>query len=160
VLALAHDIVENDTLDEAIAELTERGIDVHRHSGALLHVHGSFANPMRVALQMVAAAEKAALVGAWASNDHGLWALALWEPRKLITIEIIRQSGRARGPFWRHYELSGIVTPAAAVHDESVLRRYLINHGPLNRQVPGARDLLARLGLDDPAPPRCGDPLR
>lgn len=160
VLALAHDIVENDTLDEAIAELTERGIDVHRHSGALLHVHGSFANPMRVALQMVAAAEKAALVGAWASNDHGLWALALWEPRKLITIEIIRQSGRARGPLWRHYELSGIVTPAAAVHDESVLRRYLINHGPLNRPVPGAGDLLARLGLDDPAPPRCGDPLR
>jgi len=135
---------------DAIGKLTDQNLDAHRHPGPLLHVHGRFANPHGIALRAVSAVDKAALTGAWATNDTGAWALAIWRPPDLITIQA---ADHTADPLWRHFRLSGLVTLPAAISDPSLLADRRLNHGRLTRPFPLAEELLTSLSLSAPSPP-------
>jgi hypothetical protein len=144
----AAEVVQADPVADAVWALEEHGRDVHRHGNRLLHVTGRFGNPVLAALEAVGAAQQADLVGAWATSDAGRWALCLWRKPDLLTIDA---SGRI--PLWRHYRLSGLVTPHGLAVQKSFEGAQTIQHGPFAQPFPEATALLDQLDLDSPEPP-------
>lgn len=148
VQRLAAEIVQADPLIDALHTLTEQGHQVHRHGEHLLHVTGTFGNATLVALQAVAAAQAASLVGAWATSSRGTWALVVWRRPNLFTIDA--------GPHivWRHYRLTGLRDPRSLAAQRSFDGVRSVLHGPLLEPFPEALAVLADLGLPpDPRPP-------
>ena len=134
IQAVAADVVQNDPVEDAYWTLVERGRDAHRHGDRLLHVVGRFGNPLLIALEAVGAAQDAALVGAWASAISGKWALCVWQRPNLFTIE---HSGGAHLR-WRHYRLTGLVSPLGLAREKSLEGATPVPHGPFVQPVPEA----------------------
>ncbi|MEV5552034.1 hypothetical protein AB0L44_00145 [Nonomuraea wenchangensis] len=148
VLKLAAEIVQADPHEEAVRTLAEQGRDVHRHGGRLLHVTGTFGNARLVALQAVAAAQAAGLVGAWATSSDGSWALVVWRRPDLFTV------GSGPRILWRHYRLTGLRDPRSLAAQRSFDGAPTVSHGLLRGPFPEALAVLADLGLPpDPRPP-------
>lgn len=148
VQRLAAEIVQADPLTDALRTLAEQGREVHRHRERLLHVTGTFGNARLVALQAVAAAQAASIVGAWATSSNGTWALVVWRRPDLFTIDA--------GPptLWRHYRLTGLRDPRSLAAQRSFDGVRPLPHGPLLKPFPEAHAVLADLGLpSDPRPP-------
>jgi hypothetical protein len=146
--AVASDIVQNDPVKEAVLALAERRRDAHRHGERLLHVMGSFSNPLPAALDAVGAAQDADLVGAWASSTSGKWVLCIWQRPDLF---IIDKSGPRL--LWRHYRLSGLLTPRVLALQRSLEGATSVRHGPYVEPFHEARVVLGQLGLTSPDPP-------
>jgi hypothetical protein len=100
------------------------------------------------ALEAVAAAQEAGLVGAWATAASGKWALCLWRKPDLITVE-----STGRMPLWRHYRLTGLITPSVLAMQRSFEGATSVRHGPLLKPFQEATDLLNLLGLSSSDPP-------
>ena len=144
----AADVVQADPIADAVWTLAEIGRFAHRHGQMLLHVTGRFSNPVLIALEAVAAAQEAEKVGAWATGTTGKWALCLWRKPDLIAID----SGGSV-PLWRHYRLTGLITPSGLAIQRSFDGATIVRHGPLVKPFQEATDLLGQLGLSSPQPP-------
>jgi len=144
---LVEEIVAQDPVEDAIWTLQSIGKDAHRH-GDVLHLHASAGNPVLAALAAVGAAESAAEVGAWAGHAAGKWALVMWTRPDLFTVE--SRNGKV---LWRHYVLTGLLTPNVLAHARDLEGAQLIPHGPLLNPIREAAELIERLGLHVPAPP-------
>jgi hypothetical protein len=149
IQAVAAEVVQNDPVEDAYWTLLEHGRDLHRHGDRLLHVVGAFGNPLLIALEAVGAAQDAALLGAWATATSGRWALCVWQRPNLFTIE---NSGGAHLR-WRHYRLTGLVTPLGLAREKSLAGATSVPHGPSFQPVPEAVAALDELGLTTPGPP-------
>jgi hypothetical protein len=149
IAAVAADVVQNDPIEDAYWALAELDRNVHRHSKRLLHVTGSFGNPLLVALEAVGAAQDANLVGAWATSSNGKWALCIWQLPDLFTIE------HGAGPHmrWRHYRLRGLVTPRGLAREKSLDAATPVHHGPFVKPFAEALAALDQLGIGSPEPP-------
>jgi hypothetical protein len=148
----AAEVVQADPVADAIWALAEIGRDAHRHGDRLLHVTGRFANPILAALEAVAAAQEAHIAGAWATTASGKWALILWRKPDLVVID---RSGPVA--LWRHYRLTGLVTPSGLAAQRGFDGAVTVRHGPFNKPFEEAADLLNQLGLASPDPPsNCG----
>ena len=145
----AAEVVQADPVADAVWALAEIGRDAHRHGDRLLHVTGRFANPVLAALEAVAAAQDAHLVGAWATAASGRWALCLWRKPDLIVID---RSGPVA--LWRHYQLTGLITPSGLAVQKGFDGAAAVRHGPLIKSFQEATDLLSELGLASPDPPK------
>jgi hypothetical protein len=144
----AADVVQADPIADAVWALAEIGRDAHRHGDLLLHVTGRFSNPVLAALEAVAAAQEAPKVGAWATATNGKWALCLWRKPDLIAIH----SGGSV-PLWRHYQLTGLISPSSLAMQKSFDGATSVRHGPLVQPFQEATELLEQLGLDSPRAP-------
>jgi hypothetical protein len=149
VRTLAEEVVQADPIAGAVWALAERGRETHRHGRRFLHVMGRFSNPLLVALEAVGAAQDAEIVGAWAGSPPGKWALLIWPRPDIVAVE----SGN-EAILWRHYRLTGLVTPRLLAREMSISSALPISHGPLDQPFAEALQLLGQLGLTDPRPPR------
>jgi hypothetical protein len=148
----AAEVVQADPVADAVWTLAEIGRDAHRHGDRLLHVTGRFANPVLAAMEAVAAAQEARIVGAWATAASGKWALSLWRKPDLVVID---KSGPVK--LWRHYRLTGLITPSGLAAQRSFDGAITVRHGPFMNPFQEAVDLLSELGLASPDPPSdCG----
>jgi len=148
VQTLAAEVVQADPIADAVWALAELGRDAHRHGVRMLHVTGKFGNPLLAALEAAGAAQDAELVGAWATSASGAWALCLWQRPDLVTIDA---SGPR--PLWRHYRLTGLLTPQVLAAQKSFEGAATVRHGPFVQPFPEAIAMLRNLGLSSPAPP-------
>jgi hypothetical protein len=153
VAALVEDILAADPIADAMWALVAAGRDVHRHGDRMLHAPATAGNPVLSALSVVAAAQDAATeggpVGAWAGRaDSAKWALCLWQPRELFTVEL--GTGHL---LWRHYQCSSLVSPRTLAAARSLDAAAPVPHGPYIRPIPEAVTLLAILGYARPEPP-------
>jgi hypothetical protein len=104
---------------------------------------------MLAALEVIAVAEEAEPVGAWAGDDSA-WALAVWRAPDLAVFT------GPKPPTWAVYRLSGLATPSVLAHEKSIDQRFLVA-----RSWPGqalhatAAELLSKVGLGAPGPPDC-----
>jgi hypothetical protein len=147
---LAEAIVQGDPIADAVEALAERGHDAHRHGSDVLHVAGRYGNLLLVALEAVGAADSAPLVGAWATSSDGNWALCAWRSPDLITID--KHGPR---PLWRHYRLTGLITPRGLALEKSFAAATGIRHVPFVKPFPEAIEILEELGISQPpTPPR------
>lgn len=148
VAAVASDVVQDDPVEDAVWALAERDRAVHRHGERLLHVVGTFGNPLLVALEAVGAAEDAGLVGAWAGSTSGKWTLCVWQRPDLFTID--RSGPRV---LWRHYRLTGLLGLRALALQRSLEGATAVSHGAFMNPFPEVLAVLHQLGLMTPAPP-------
>jgi hypothetical protein len=148
VEAVASDVIQDDPVADAMWALAELDRDVHRHGARLLHVMGTFGNPLLVALEAVGAAEDAALVGVWASSTNGKWTLCMWNEPDLFIVE-----GTGTRVLWRHYRLSHLLPPRGLALQKSLDGATAVPHGPFVQPFPEALALVERLGLSGPEPP-------
>ena len=150
ILALVTELVQDDPITAAVHVLSDRGRDVHRHEGPLIHVLGDFSAPARIGVEAIAASADADLVGAWVGQPTGRWALVMWRRPDLVYVE--RSGGAAH---WRHLKLPGHLSPAAVRSTEGIDRRFEVRHGPLTASFALAEDVLRQLGQAAPEPPDC-----
>lgn len=151
--AVISDIVQGDRVADAMWALRDLGRDVHRRGERLLHVTGTFGNPLLAALEAVSASQDAGLIGAWASSTNGTWALCMWDPPDLFTVDASRPR-----LLWRHYRLSNLQTPRGLVLQKSLETATAVRHGAFVQSFPEVLDALGRLGLSGPEPPsRCDE---
>ncbi|TCO33386.1 hypothetical protein EV652_103387 [Kribbella steppae] len=148
VEAIAADVVQNDPVADALWALAELDRDAHRHGERMLHVVGRFGNPMLIALEAVGAAQDAEIIGAWASSTSDKWALCIWRRPDLFTID--RGGPRT---LWRHYRLTGLLSPRALALQRSLESATAIPHVPHVEPFPEALQALAELGVPSPEPP-------
>jgi hypothetical protein len=144
----AAEVIQADPVADAVWALAENGRDAHLHEGRLLHVVGKFGNPILAAIETVGAAQKASIVGAWATSVSGRWALCMWRKPDLITID-----GSGPVPLWRHYQLTGLVNPQGLAKQKGFEGAASIPHGPFTKPFPEAMALLDQLGLTSADPP-------
>ena len=141
VAAVTADLIADDPLQDAVRALEHLGRVAHVHD-RLLHVPAAVGNPVSIAMQAVAQAEKAAPVGAWAGSSTN-WALVLWRAPDLV---VHLHNGRG---FWQHFALPPVLTPSGCITTLPLQHRKA--NGPL---VPDrARKLMTELNLDSPLPP-------
>lgn len=142
-------ILSHDELSDAIAAAEADGHDVTRVSENLVRIDGAFGTARLPALRFIAAAQSAALVGAWAINPAGDWALAMWRKPDLVVAR-----STAHQPIWQHYVLSDRVPPSAFLKDRGGdsggFRR---PHRERDGAFTEAQQLLTALGLSSPQPP-------
>ncbi|GAB3137191.1 hypothetical protein GCM10027290_02470 [Micromonospora sonneratiae] len=146
-------IVQDDPLADAIEVLGTRHGDwtMHRHQGAVLHVHGAFRNPFTAAAEALDAADRTDMLAVWATNTHGGWALAVRSGQDLFHIELSRGL-----VMWRHYRLGRLTTATRLCRDSELASRLRVSHGPLTQPIPGATTAFLRVGLDVAhGPPDC-----
>lgn len=142
-------ILSHDELSDAIAAAEADGHDVTRVGENLVRIDGAFGTAQMPALRFIAAAQSAALVGAWTINPAGDWALAMWRKPDLIVAR-----STAHQPIWQHYVLSDRVPPSAFLQiraeDSGGFRR---PHRQREGTFTEAQRLLTALGLSSPQPP-------
>ena len=142
-------ILTHDELSDAIAATEADGHDVTRVGENLVRIDGTFGTAQMPALRFIAAAQSAALVGAWAINPAGDWALAIWRKPDLIVAR-----STAHQPIWQHDVLSDRVPPSAFLQiraeDSGGFRR---PHRQRDGTFTEAQRLLTALGLSSPQPP-------
>ncbi len=152
VVIHAEMIVKNDPVADAVVDLQNLGWEAHRHGDLLVHVIGHFSNPRFAALQAITTAQDAPLVGVWAENQHGKWALTIWSRPDLFEIEHNKQ-----GLLWRHLLLPLQVTPGVLAlgmnTDPGAASQYLQHHGAFTKRFAEADAALDSLGISDPQPP-------
>ncbi len=141
--------VEHDEISGAITAAEIDGHDVTRTNKNLVHISGGFRTAQMPALQFIAAAQDSALVGAWATNSRGAWALAMWRKPNLILVR-----STAHQPLWQHYVLNDRVTPRAFLQlraeGSAGFRR---THQERGGTFSEAQELLKALGIPSPPSP-------
>lgn len=144
-------VVQDDPLADAIEALGMRHSDwkVHRHSGQVLHIHGSFRTPFYAAAEALETADQVDVLAVWATSVHGSWALAVRSGKDLFHVE------RTRGhTIWRHFRLNSLATATRISRDSELASRLRVQHGPLTRPIPEAVAVFLSAGLNvlDAAP--------
>lgn len=138
----------DDHLTDTIDTLRAEEYAVTQPLAGALHVTGRFSNPERIALTAAALAGDHP-VAVWAVTPREDWALVGWRRPDLVTIV---QKGTAPRR-WRHRELPGRMAPDAPTFLEGAASRFDIVTRPKHQPTDAAREVLADLGVTDPAPP-------
>ena len=124
--------------------MEELGYTVTRPAPNQIHIHGEFRNPEPIALEAMGIVEDHTGIAVWASNAQGKWTLVVWDRPDLVTIT---------GARWRHQILK-FMGPAAVAAALKLGGPGNLSDVVLPKHVPSdaARDVLARVGIDDPTP--------
>ncbi|MBM9459492.1 hypothetical protein JK386_06225 [Nocardioides sp. zg-536] len=137
-----------DPLARVIEALTDQEYVVEQPLPGVLQVTGRFSNPERIALRAAADAGDRA-IAVWATSHRDDWVLVCWDRPDLVTIT---QRGGAPQR-WRHRRLPATLTPAAQTFLEGAASSFDIVTRPKHQPTEAAREVLARFGITEPAPP-------
>jgi hypothetical protein len=141
-------------LEEVVESLRDKEYDVSRPLPGVVHAKGRFSNPERIALSAAAVAGDEP-VAVWAVSHRDDWVLVGWARPDLVTVTY-----RAPSPQrWRHRRIPGRMAPDAPTFLEGAASPFDIVTRPKHQPTDAAREVLARFGVTDPAPPGWEPPV-